>query len=369
MKFSIVKESLLTALSDFNDIISRKTTTPIISHIYIHATNGQLQLRATDTEVSLEGVIEAEVRDEGATTVPGAKLLDVVRNLPANAHVVCELKDEHFHINAQDSHFRLSTLPAEDFPVAEEIEFTHSVALNSDTLNELMQKVKFSIAVQDVRYYFNGLYLDLIHQGKNINAVSTDGHRLSCASAELQTATTQELGILIPRKGVDELGKLLARVDQSITLNLGERQLQLAIENYRLTTKLIDGQFPNYESVMPSAQPNPIIINRQGFLHALQRAKVLLVDRHDGVKLNFNGHKLFIAARNHDNESVDEVMEIINPENMKLEISLNINYLIDVIKIIEGETIQLHFQDSESPCLITSQSDESVRYVIMPMRL
>lgn len=369
MKFKIVKEALLELLTDFSEIVSRKTTVPIISHIYIEASNEQIIFKGTDTEVSLEANISAEIFQDGMTTVPGGKFLDVIRHLKPGSEVTCWLEDEQFHIKASGSHFRLITLPAEDFPVAEEIGEQSTIALNSDLLNNIMQKVRFSMAQQDVRYYLNGMLLKSVENGEAIHAVSTDGHRLSCAKAVLDSPLTDEVKLLIPKKGVQELIKMLGRVDRNIELKVSERQLQLNLENYQLTTRLIDGQFPKYESVLPPKQEQPIIIDRENFLQALQRAKVLLVDRHDGVRLRFEGHQVYLSARNIENETAEEMLDIINAAEIILETSLNINYLIDAVHHIDGENIQLHFQDGDSPCLITSQSDAEVRYVIMPMRL
>lgn len=369
MKFNIVKEPLLELLTDFSEIISKKTTIPIISHIFIQADSNEIIIKGTDTEVSLKASIAAKIFTEGMTTVPGSKFLDIVRHLKPNSEVTCWLEEEQFHIKASGSHFRLATLPAEDFPVAEEIGEQSSIELNSDLLNNIMQKVRFSMANQDVRYYLNGMLLKTVEDGQAIHAVSTDGHRLSCAKALLDKPLENEAKLLIPKKGVQELIKMLNRVDRTIELKISERQLQLNLNNYQLTTRLIDGQFPKYESVLPPKQEQPIIIDRENFLQALQRAKVLLIDRHDGVRLRFEGHQVYLSARNIENETADEMLDIINAAEIILETSLNINYLMDAISHIDGENVQLHFQDGDSPCLITSQSDTEVHYVIMPMRL
>ena len=369
MKFSIVKEKFLEPLADINGIVARKTTKPILSHVLLQAGADHLLLKGTDTEVTLQVLLhELEVQDIGAITVPAAKLLDVVRHLPAQATVYCALEKEQLLVKAAGSVFRIATLPAEDFPILAEADMARRIESESRALHDIMQKERFAMASEDVRYYLNGMYLNVVEDGNAIHAVSTDGHRLACARSALPTPTAIT-NLILPKKGVSELIKLLGRVSQPVVLNLGERQLSLTLGGYRLTSQLIDGTFPNYEQVLPPAQETPILIARQAFLESLQRAKVLLLDRHDGIRLTFGENKLQLAARNLENETAEEALDIINPQARQLEVALNINYLIDAISTINGDNVQLHIADGNSPCLITSSEDEGVRYVIMPMRL
>lgn len=371
MKFSIVKEKFLEPLADISGIVARKTTKPILSHALLQAgADNSLLLKGTDTEVTLQILLhELNVQDAGAITVPAAKLLDVVRHLPAQATIYCSLEKEQLLVKAAGSLFRIATLPAEDFPALAEADMERRIETESRALHDIMQKVRFSMASEDVRYYLNGMYLNIVEDGNAIHAVSTDGHRLSCARSALATPAPTGTNLIVPKKGVSELIKLLGRVSQPVVLNLGERQLSLTLGGYRLTSQLIDGTFPNYEQVLPQLQETPVLISRQSFLESLQRAKVLLLDRHDGIRLTFGEASLQLAARNLENETADETLEIINPQNLQLEVALNINYLIDAIATISGDNVQLHIADGSSPCLITSSDDEGVRYVIMPMRL
>ncbi len=369
MKFSIVKEKFLEPLADISSIVARKTTKPILSHALLQTSGEHLLLKGTDTEVTLQILLnELDIKEEGAITVPAAKLLDVVRHLPAQATVYCSLEKEQLLVKAAGSVFRIATLPAEDFPALAEADMDRRIESDSRALHDIMQKVRFSMASEDVRYYLNGMYLNIVEDGNAIHAVSTDGHRLSCARSSLPSPAPMT-NLIVPKKGVSELIKLLGRVSQPVVLNLGERQLSLTLGGYRLTSQLIDGTFPNYEQVLPPVQETPVLVSRQAFLESLQRAKVLLLDRHDGIRLTFSDAKLQLAARNLENETADEALDIINPQALQLEVALNINYLIDAISTINGDNVQLHIADSSSPCLITSSEDEGVRYVIMPMRL
>ena len=246
MKFSIVKEKFLEPLADISGIVARKTTKPILSHALLQAgADNSLLLKGTDTEVTLQILLhELNVQDAGAITVPAAKLLDVVRHLPAQATIYCSLEKEQLLVKAAGSLFRIATLPAEDFPALAEADMERRIETESRALHDIMQKVRFSMASEDVRYYLNGMYLNIVEDGNAIHAVSTDGHRLSCARSALATPAPAGTNLIVPKKGVSELIKLLSRVSQPVVLNLGERQLSLTLGGYRLTSQLIDGTFP-----------------------------------------------------------------------------------------------------------------------------
>lgn len=368
MKISISKTSLLDPLTDLIGIVDSKTTQPILGHICLHAEDGVLTLKSTDTEVALDIRVPAVCHENGETTVPGHKFLNLIRKIPGDVTIDCVLAGEQFEINAAGSKVRLSTLPAADFPMAESPESSHSLTLDARQLHRIMNKVEFSMAREDVRFYLNGLYLNVVDGGTGLHAVSTDGHRLSCAYMPL-SHPCGEISLIIPRKAVRELIKLLARGSGEVTLHISERQLTLTLGSHHLSTRLIDGQYPNYQQVLPPSQEAPILIDTASLNNALERAKVLLIDRHDGIRLRFEGAYLHLAARNLENESLDDKLEIINPENIHLDTGLNINYLMDAVRNIEGENLQIHLTEGERPCLLTSQDDRDVRYVIMPMRL
>ena len=413
MKFEIVKELLFKRLADLNSIIERKTTQPILGHVYIGAQNDHLTLISTDTEVTLKGNAEATVIETGNITVPCDKFYQIVHRLPDSVTIVCELIDEQFHIRAGGSHFKLVTLPGEDFPVARNVEHQASLSLDAAALYNILDKVRFSIANQDVRQYLNGLFLDVVEKGEALHSVATDGHRLSCARTRLDQPVDPDSQFIVPEKAVNELVKHLSldsfmserqlekqlsheveeinRINDEleqlkelrkrsvkermntlahpVTVHIGERELSLQTKHYHLISRLIDGHYPAYEKVIPKAQETPVLVDREGLLHALRRAKVLLTDRHDGIRLRFEGHTLFLSARNMENETAEETLDIVNGADILLETGLNINYLIDAVSNIDGENLQIHFEDGESPCLITSIDDPDVRYVIMPMRL
>lgn len=368
MKISISKTSLLDPLADLVAIVDGKTTQPILGHVYLHAEEGVLTLKSTDTEVALDVRIPATVLQAGATTVPGHKFLNLVRKMAQDSVIECVLEGEQFSISAGRSRTLLSTLPAADFPVAEIPAPLHSINVDARKLHRIMSKVEFSMAREDVRFYLNGMYLNLIEGGKGLHAVTTDGHRLSCAHMPIDYAY-DDVSLILPRKGVRELIKLLARSVGEVALEISERQLTLNIGAYHLSTRLIDGQYPNYQQVLPQNQENPVLLDTASLINALERAKVLLTDKHDGIRLRFEEAQVHLSARNLENESFDDKLDIINPQALQIDTGLNINYLMDAVRNIEGENLQVHLTEGERPCLLTSQADHDVRYVIMPMRL
>lgn len=413
MKFEIVKELLFKRLADLNSIVDRKTTQPILGHVCLSVEENLLKLTTTDTEVTIAAQAGINGQINGRTTVPCDRFYQIVQRLNDGTTVQCELIDEQFHIRAGKSHFKLSTLPAEDFPVAENVTHQTSIELDGAVFYTILNKVRFSIANQDPRQYLNGLFLNVVDQGQSIHAVATDGHRLSCAQAHFAQPVNPDTHFIVPEKAVNELVKhasldsyiselqlkklLCSSVEETnelndqleilkevrkkpesqqarefsrpVTLYLGERELSLQSGPYHFVTRLIDGQYPAYEQVIPPLQENPILISRERFLLALRRAKVLLTDRHDGIRMRFEYHQLQLAARNMENETAEESLDIVNAADLQMETGLNINYLIDAVSHVDGDDLQFHFEDGESPCLLTSKENPEIRYVIMPMRL
>lgn len=373
MIFTIPQNLLLPKLADIAGITERKSSNPILSHVLLEAYEQQLRLRGTDTEITLNLTLEegVSVQQAGAITVPATKFLEVIRYQHAGCDIQCALEGEQWVVRAQDSVFRLSTLPAKDFPAVESFSVTDSVELSSKALYQLLKKVQFSMAEQDPRHYLNGLLLHVVDNGACLNAVSTDGHRLACATTRLQYSSNPQGSWILPRKAVAELTRFVSRLDQMVRLNVGGRQLNVQWEGHSLTIALIDGQFPNYEQVIPPKQATPVLISRQALIEALQRARILQMGRGNdgGVSLHFHEHELRLSARNTENETVEERLDILNAGQVDLSIGLNTTYLMQALQHLDSENVQLHLQSVSSPCLLTGQEDEDLRYLIMPMRL
>lgn len=412
MKFQVLKELLLNRLSDMISIVDNKSPHPILGHVYLEARDGVLRLIATDTEITLSSTITASIAAEGAITVACDKFHQVVQRMPDQAIVSCTFEDEQFFIQSGNAKMKLATLPAADFPVAQNSEQTTSLTVDGGDLFNILSKVRFSMAKNDVRHYLNGIYLNTV-EGQRIEAAGTDGHRLSCAFANLSETQNHKVGFILPEKAANALikqlnidtqineinlnkqvakdvetinqlddqirtlrdaKKFLSReqskhVSRPVTLQFNDRELSLDTGSHHLITRLIDGKYPDYEQIIPERLESPVLIDRKALLGALRRSQVLLSNNDNGILLRFEGHQVYLSARNMQNETADEKIDIVNPQVMQVEIGLNVSYLIDATSNLEGDTIQMHFEDANRPVLITSQTDPEVRYVIMPMRI
>ena len=413
MKFEVVKNILISRLTEVNGIIEKKSPQPILQHILLEAKEDKLHLLGTDTEITLATELPAKVEEAGKTTVSSETLTQLISQLPDQANIHFHLENEQLFVNSGKSQFQLQTLPAEDYPIAQRTDKTGEFAIDALNFARLLDKVRFSMAKNDMRHYLNGLQLAV--EGKNIEAVATDGHRLSLASSELNAADNVPNALILPSKAVksllenqlnidkwhshleqsksassnvDELNEIKDRIERlkelkklpsfkqaeaqfrAVTLNLGERELSLDDGIYRLTTRLIDGKYPDYHKIIPPIQDNPIQIERKTLHEALKRNSVVLTRTNEnGVILEFKGHSLTITARNNENELAEEHTDILNPADLEVRIGLNVAYLIEVADAVEGERLQLHIQSADGPVLITCEEEPALKYVIMPMRI
>lgn len=413
MKFEVVKNILISRLTEVNGIIEKKSPQPILQHILLEAKEDKLHLLGTDTEITLATELPAKVEEAGKTTVSSETLTQLISQLPDQANIHFHLENEQLFVNSGKSQFQLQTLPAEDYPIAQRTDKTGEFAIDALNFARLLDKVRFSMAKNDMRHYLNGLQLAV--EGKNIEAVATDGHRLSLASSELNAADNVPNALILPSKAVksllenqlnidkwhshleqsksassnvDELNEIKDRIERlkelkklpsfkqaeaqfrAVTLNLGERELSLDDGIYRLTTRLIDGKYPDYHKIIPPIQDNPIQIERKTLHEALKRNSVVLTRTNEnGVILEFKGHSLTITARNNENELAEEHIDILNPADLEVRIGLNVAYLIEVADAVEGERLQLHIQSADGPVLITCEEEPALKYVIMPMRI
>ena len=413
MKFEVVQNILISPLTEVNGIIEKKSPQPILQHILLEAKEDKLHLLGTDTEITLATELPAKVEEAGKTTISSETLTQLISQLPDQANIHFHLENEQLFVSSGKSQFQLQTLPAEDYPIAQRTDKTGEFAIDALNFARLLDKVRFSMAKNDMRHYLNGLQLAV--EGKNIEAVATDGHRLSLASSELNAADNVPNALILPSKAVksllenqlnidkwhshleqsklassnvDELNEIKDRIERlkelkklpsfkqaeaqfcAVTLNLGERELSLDDGIYRLTTRLIDGKYPDYHKIIPSIQDNPIQIERKTLHEALKRNSVVLTRTNEtGGILEFKGHSLTITTRNNENELAEEHIDILNPADLEVRIGLNVAYLIEVADAVEGERLQLHIQSADGPVLITCEEEPALKYVIMPMRI
>ncbi|MCZ6561050.1 MAG: DNA polymerase III subunit beta [Gammaproteobacteria bacterium] len=365
MKLSVQREKILAPLQAVIGVVEKRQTMPILTNVMLVAKDGQLSITATDLEVELVASTEMDVEQEGEITVPGRKLLDIFRALPAEAKVSLTLDGDRLRIRSGRSRFTLSTLPAAEFPVVEDIDAQATFTVSQKDANRLLEKTQFSMAQQDVRYYLNGILLEVA--GKTLRAVATDGHRLALCEVKLKKASKGEHQVIVPRKGVLELHRLLGG-EGDITLAIGSNHVRAQVGSIRFTSKLIDGRFPDYARVIPTAESSPMTGDREELKQALNRAAILSNEKYRGIRMEVKGNTIRILAHNPEQEEAEEEVQV-KYAGADLEIGFNVNYLLDALAAVEGDQVEVGLIDSNSSCLITEPGSKSCKYVVMPMRL
>ncbi|RMF98155.1 MAG: DNA polymerase III subunit beta [Gammaproteobacteria bacterium] len=365
MKLTISRESLLKPLQAVIGVVERRQTMPILANVRLVAADGGLTVTATDLEVELQARTGADKLERGGEiTVPGRKLLDICRALPDGVDIRLQLDGDRLQLRSGRSRFVLSTLPAEDFPVIDDIEASNELRLPQADFGALLDRTHFAMAQQDVRYYLNGLLLEV--GADRLRAVATDGHRLALSEIEIDGARTSQQ-VIVPRKGVLELQRLLEN-DGEIALAIGPKHLRARLDHIQFTSKLIDGRFPDYQRVIPDPKDNVLRADRDALRRALQRAAILSNEKYRGVRLEVTADQLTIQANNPDQEEAQDEVEV-EYQGTPLEIGFNVTYLLDALGAVEGDAVEVGFVDANSSCLIHAPGVEQTRYVVMPMRL
>jgi DNA polymerase-3 subunit beta len=365
MKFTAAREAILKPLQTVVGVVERRQTMPILSNVLLTAEGKKLSMTATDLEVEMVADGEVKVETGGEITVPGRKLHDICRAIPENAAVEISLTGERLTVKAGRSRFTLSTLRAADFPTVEEIAAKQTLRLARKDLRRLVDKTHFSMAQQDVRYYLNGLLLET--EKKKLRAVATDGHRLALSEIELATVTTREEQMIVPRKGVLELNRLLDG-DGEVELTLGTNHIRAQFDGVRLTSKLIDGRFPEYSRVIPHQPKNVMSADRTLLRQALQRTAILSNEKYRGVRLELSPNSVVLQANNPEQEEAVETLEV-QYSGDAMEIGFNVNYLLDALAAVDSDQVELGVTDSNSSCLIREPGKDATKFVVMPMRL
>jgi DNA polymerase-3 subunit beta len=345
-------------------VVERRQTMPILANVMLSARQGRLTVTATDLEVELVAGVELAVQQTGDITVPGRKLLDIVRALPDKAAITLALESEKLTVRAGKSRFTLSTLAASEFPAVEEINVQQSFSIGQADLRRLLDKTQFSMAQQDVRYYLNGMLLET--DGKMLRTVATDGHRLALCEIELTTPGSTHQ-VIVPRKGVLELARLVGD-EGTVKVEVGTNHVRCQIGDIRFTSKLIDGRFPEYGRVIPAAPTRLVRADRELLRHALQRTAILSNEKYRGIKLALKANLMTIMAHNPEQEEAEEEIEVAYPGDA-LEVGFNVNYLLDALAAVEGAEVEIGLTDSNSSCLLRAPGSGSAKYVVMPMRL
>ncbi|MFI4895458.1 MAG: DNA polymerase III subunit beta [Steroidobacterales bacterium] len=365
MKVSATREHLLEALQSVIGVVERRQTMPILSNVLLSARDNRLRITGTDLEVELVATAEVSVQQPGDITVPGRKLLDIVRTLPEKSHISATREGERVVLRGGRSRFTLSSLPAAEFPVIDEINAQQSVSIRAQDCRTLIDKTHFAMAQQDVRYYLNGTLLET--NGQVLRAVATDGHRLSWCEVPIEGAARELLQIILPRKGVLELQRLLDG-EGDIEVAIGTNHIRVQIGEVRFTSKLIDGKFPEYARVIPVDPPRIMLAGRDALRAALQRTAILSNEKYRGVRLTFAPGLLTLQAHNPEQEEAEDQLEV-NFSGDELEIGFNVSYLLDALAAVDTESVEVGLIDANSSCLIRAPGSTNIKYVVMPMRL
>lgn len=366
MRFQIQREAVLKPLQAVVGVVEKRQTLPILANLLVNVEDASVSFTGTDLQLEMVAKASAENTDPGETTLPARKFFDICRALPDGAVLNVEQQGDRVQVKAGRSRFSLAALSASDFPALEAKDINDSLTLSQGTLKALIDRVAFAMAVQDVRFYLNGMLFDL--RSGSLRAVATDGHRLAMCQAELESSAGNERQILLPRKAVLELQRLLEPSDDPVTLELGRSHVRLRRADVVFTSNLIDGRFPDYEAVMPIGADKQVKVDRDALRDALGRAAILSNEKYRGVRLEVASSQLKIVAHNAEQEeAVEELEAESNTDN--LQISFNVTYVLDALSALRGEQVELRLRDGNSSCLIGDAEDDRSRHVIMPMRM
>src|SRR4051812_17639817 len=366
LKIRTTNDKLLGPLQQVTGIVERRHTLPILSNVLITAGDGKVDFLATDLEVQITSSAGLDGNAEGTVTAGARKLYDILRSLPEDAEVSLEAKENRMTVRAGKSRFNLQTLAAADFPrMVEAKDASKTLTLPQKALKDALRLVQFAMAVQDIRYYLNGVLFSV--DKETLRVVATDGHRLSYASQALGSDHGNVEAIL-PRKTVLELIKLLSDSDEPVSLAIGSNQARSSFGGIEIVSKIVEGKFPDYQKVIPAAHKNRIMLERPALAQSLNRAAILSNEKIRGVRLVFTKDSLSIICTNNEQEEAEEGLAI-DYDGDPLDIGFNISYLLDVLNHVDSDTVSVAMGDSNSSALVQIPGREDFKYVVMPMRI
>jgi DNA polymerase-3 subunit beta len=376
MKFTVDRVVLLKALAHVQSVVERRNTIPILANVLLEATrDGMLRLTATDMEIAIvEEVAGAAVAQPGRTTAPAATLYEIVRKLPEAAKIELQHPGGEAPLRLRAGRFATSlvVLPVEDFPSMTEGKLPTVFSLKAGTLRALIDRTRFAISTEETRYYLNGIYL---HEGRSddtpvLRAVATDGHRLARVEEPLPNGAEGMPGVIVPRKTVNEIRKLAEEAQDEIEIRLSDTKIQFRFATVALTSKLIDGTFPEYERVIPRGNDKVLRVDKKAFEDAVNRVAAISTERSRPVKLSLDRNHLLLSAASPEQGQAQEELdgEVVRYENGPLEIGFQARYLTDITGLIEGE-VEFRFADGSAPTLVQDVAKADALYVLMPMRV
>jgi len=372
MKVSIERGALLKAVSQAQSVVERRNTIPILANVLIEAEGDVVQFRATDLDIEVVDRASGLVERAGATTVPAVTLHEIVRKLPDGAMVTLsdDGASQRLTVEAGRSSFSLATLPKEDFPIMASSEYEANFSAPAPMLRRLFDKSKFAISTEETRYYLNGVYMHVadVDGGKVLRCVATDGHRLARIDAEMPEGAGNLPGVIVPRKAVGELRKLLEDDDTQIAVSVSETKIRFATPNITLTSKVIDGTFPDYTRVIPTGNTRRLEVDAADFAKAVDRVATVSSERSRAVKLALDEDRVILSVNAPDSGAAKEELAVAYGDE-HLEIGFNAKYLLEIASQVDRENAVFLFNSSGDPALMREGNDTSAVYVVMPMRV
>ncbi len=370
MKATIERATLLKSLGHVQSVVERRNTIPILSNVLIEANaDGSIRLMATDLDLQINESVEAQVETPGATTVSAHTLFDIARKLPEGSQVSLAAADGKMAVNAGRARFNLQTLPRDDFPVIAEGELPTKFELPAATLKEIVDKTRFAISTEETRYYLNGIFWHVTDDAQPVlKAAATDGHRLARVTVARPDGAAGMPDIIIPRKCIGELRKLLDEIDGSVEVSLSASKIRFGLGAAVLTSKLIDGTFPDYNRVIPTGNDKILRIDPKSFMEGVDRVSTIASEKTRAVKMALETDKITLSVTSPENgTAAEEVSGDYKSDGF--EIGFNARYLMDILAQVEGDTVEVHLADAAAPTLIRENDKASALYVLMPMRV
>jgi DNA polymerase-3 subunit beta len=372
MRITIERASFLKSLNHVQSVVERRNTIPILSNVLLQAREGKLSLTATDMDIEVVETVDADVARAGATTVSAHTLYDIVRKLPEGAQVQLEFAeaDGRLVLSAGRSRFQLQALPKDDFPAMPPGTLPHMFKLSVPELIALIDKTRFAVSTEETRHYLNGIYLHA-HGEKGkvlLKAVATDGHRLARFELPAPKGANELTGVIIPRKAINEVRKLLEDADSEVEISLSDTKVRFQLASLTLTSKLIDGTFPDYQRVIPTGNDKALEVNRDELKAAVDRVSAVASEKTRAVRLNIDKGKLVLSVVSPEAGTATEEIPV-SYQHPAMEIGFNARYILDILERIDGETAVFLFSDPGSPTLVRESEGNAALYVLMPMRV
>ncbi len=366
MQINITRDELLKPLSYVAGVVEKRQTLPVLSYVLLRQQGGSMSLTGTDLEIEVIATIKKTEGNDVDLTLPARKLFDICRALPGGAEISIKKDGEKAIIKSGKSRFTLATLPVADFPYIQALQWEQALTLSRKNLKTLLEQTHFCMAQQDVRYYLNGLLLEFAE--KRIRAVATDGHRMAVSEITVDKAIKSAKQIIVPRKGIQEMMRLLDDTDEQIEIHVGTNHFKAQTSEYAFTSKLIDGRYPDYTKVIPSAQSKLLKLPRETLRETLARVAILSSEKYRGVRLSLGNKVLKVTAHNPEQEEAQEELTT-DYSGDTMEIGFNVNYMIDAISALNTDQVVFGLSDPNSSCTFISPNTQYPQYVIMPMRL